>query len=166
MVRYYTVIEGIQMATVRLLGSLVCCALSLAAQTASNLKDVQKIYLNSFGSKPGASELRDQVAAELGKSHKFQIVSDRAAADAVLGGDGEVWVKGHYSLNPRNRSINGSDTQTVYAGYLSVELQGNKNDTLWSYLATPHSASHDVNRDLAKVVVRKLTGAIQAEAGN
>ena len=143
----------------------VWCALSLAAQTATNLKDVQKIYLNSFGSKPGASELRDRVAAELGKSHKFLVVSDRAEADAVLGGDGEVWVKGHYSLNPRSRSISG-DTQTVYAGYLSVELQGRKNDTLWSYLATPHAASHDVNRDLARVVVKKLTGAIQTEAGN
>jgi hypothetical protein len=142
----------------------LCCALSLAAQTATNLKDVQRIYLNSFGSKPGASELRDRVAAEIGKSHTLRVVANPAEADAVLGGDGEVWVKGHFSMNPRDRSIN--DAQTVYAGYLSVELQGKKNDTLWSYLATPHAASHDVNRDLARVVVKKLTGAIQAEAGN
>ncbi|MGD1072434.1 MAG: hypothetical protein ABSB15_20100 [Bryobacteraceae bacterium] len=146
------------------LGCFVCCALSLAGQTATNLKDVQTIYLNSFGSKPGASELRDRVAAEIEKTHTLRIVASPAEADAVLGGEGEVWVKGHYSMNPRERSLN--DAQTIYAGYLSVELQGKKNDTLWSYLVTPHSVSRDVNHDLAKVVVKKLTDAIHTDASH
>ena len=149
-------------------GTLLSClfgaALFGAAQTASKLTEIHTVYIGSFGDKPGAEELRNQVAAELGKSLRVRIVKDAAQADAVLGGKGEVWVKEYYSLNPRSRSLR--DSQAVYAGYLSVELQGKKNETLWSYLASPHSAGTNVDRDLAKLVVRKLTEAIAAEARN
>jgi len=146
------------------LACLFCAVLSVAGQTATRLKDVRTVYIGSFGDKPGAEALRGQVASEIEKSHRLRIVKDAAQADAVLGGKGEVWVRGYYSLNPRSRSI--ADSQPVYAGYLSVELQGQKDETLWSYLAAPHSAGGNVDRDLAKLVVRKLTDAISAEAGN
>jgi phosphate transport system substrate-binding protein len=42
---------------------------------------------------------------------------------------------------------------------LSVELKNKKGETIWSYLATPHSSSGEVNRDLARLVVTKLSGA-------
>ena len=74
-------------------------------------------------------------------------------------------MKSHYSLNPRNRSVN-SDTQAVYTGYLSVELKDKKGETLLSYLATPHSSgSRDVSRTLAKLVVGKLSGELTGPAG-
>lgn len=142
---------------------LCCVILSVAAQTATRLKDVRTVFIGSFGDKPGADALRGQVASEIEKSHRLRIVKDAAQADAVLGGKGEVWVKEHYSLNPRDRSI--GDSHALYAGYLSVELQGKKDETLWSYLAAPHSAGENVDRDLAKLVVRKLNDAIAAEAG-
>ena len=87
------------------------------------------------------------------------MVANQWEAQAVLAGTGEVRVKGHVSLNPRNGTING-DTQALYAGYLSIELRDKKGDTLWSYLATPHSsASPDVARDLASLAVKKLLAA-------
>lgn len=138
--------------------------LSVAAQTATKLTGVHAIFIGSFGDKPGAEALRSQVASDLAKSHRLRIVQSPSEADAVLGGKGEVWVREHYSLNPRSRSL--GDSHVVYAGYLSVELQGSKGETLWSYLAAPHSAGENVNSDLSKLVVRKLTDAIAAEAGN
>jgi hypothetical protein len=116
-----------------LIACLLLCTLPGAAQTAKN------IFVDSFGDKPGASELREQATSELQKSQKFHVVAGPRDADLVLTGTGEIWVKSHYSLNPRNRSVNG-DAQAVYAGYLSVELKDNKGETVWSYLATPHSS--------------------------
>lgn len=137
--------------------SFVCllfCVLPGVAQT------TRSVFVDSLGGKPGASELRKQLTAELRKSAQFHLVDTPAQADLVLSGNGEVWVKSHYSLNPRNRSVN-SDAQAVYTGYLSVELKDKKGETVWSYLATPHSSgSGDVCRILARIVVRKMNGEV------
>jgi phosphate transport system substrate-binding protein len=133
---------------------LFFCALPGIAQTTRN------VFVDSLGDKPGASELREQVTSELRKSPQFHVVDTPAQADLVLSGTGEVWVKSHYSLNPRNRFVN-SDAQAVYTGYLSVELKDKKGETVWSYLATPHSSgSGNISRILARVVIRKMTGEI------
>jgi phosphate transport system substrate-binding protein len=133
---------------------LLLCALAGAAQIQKN------IFVGSFGDKPGASQLREQVMSELRKSQRFRLVTAPAEADLVLDGTGDVWIISHYSLNPRNRSVNG-DAQGVYTGYLSVELKDKKGETLWSYLATPHSSgSGDVSRGLARLVAGKLNGGL------
>jgi len=134
--------------------SLLFCALPGAGQIEKS------VFVDSFGDKPGASDLREQVTSELRKSHKFSVATAPGEADLVLTGTGEIWVKSHYSLNPRNRSVN-SDAQAVYTGYLSVELKDKKGETVWSYLATPHtSGSGDVSRILARLVVGKMSGEI------
>jgi hypothetical protein len=72
-------------------------------------------------------------------------------------------VKGHYSLNPRHRGVT-ADTQPFYGGYLSVELKGKGDETLWSYLVTPHPhVTGDIYKDLAGHVVKKLLDAIKEE---
>ncbi len=143
----------------RIFRALVFCALPLCAQTTANLHDITNVFVDSLGDRPGASDLREKIILELDKSRRFHVVATAAEADAVLGGTGEVWVKGHVSLNPRVRGVNG-DTQALYAGYLSIELRDRNGDTLWSYLATPHSsASPDVSRDLARLAVKKLVSA-------
>jgi hypothetical protein len=72
-------------------------------------------------------------------------------------------VKGHYSLNPRHREVT-ADTQPFYGGYLSVELKGKGDETLWSYLVTPHPhVTGDIYKDLAGHVVKKLLDAIKEE---
>jgi phosphate transport system substrate-binding protein len=134
----------------------LCLLLSALPGAAQPVKNV---YVDSFGDKPGASELREQVTAELRKSSGFHVVAAAEEADLVLTGTGEIWVKSRYSLNPRDRSVN--DAQAVYTGYLSVELKDKKGETLLSYLATPHSSgSRDISRVLSRLVVKKLGGEI------
>ena len=141
------------------LAVLLVSAISLFAQAPANLNDIKNVYVDSFGDKPGSMDLRGKIISELAKSGRFHLVESASEADAVLAGSGEVWVKSYYSLNPRNRSVN-SETQALYAGYLSIELKDKKGETLWSYLATPHSsAAGDVSRNLAKLVVKKLLTA-------
>jgi phosphate transport system substrate-binding protein len=132
---------------------VLLCALPASSQT------LKSIFVDTFGDRPGASDLREQVTSELRKSPGFHVVAAPAEAYLVLTGTGEVYVKSHYSLNPRDRSIN--DAQAVYTGYLSVELKDKKGETVWSYLATPHSSgSRDVSRILARLVVKKLSGEV------
>ena len=151
--------------TPRLLVCVLCMAFPAMGQTATALKDVKTVFVGSLGDKPDAAALRDELTSQLAKSSRFRIAASAAEADAVLGGTGEVWVKERYSLNPRERFVN-SDTRAIYAGYLSVELHGKGDETLWSYLATPHSAtSGDVNRDLARLVTRKLVDAVDGGTG-
>jgi hypothetical protein len=133
------------------------------SQSATHLGSVKRLFVDSFGEKPGASNLRDSLAALLAKSHAVTVVKKPEEADAVLMGTGEVWVKGHYSLNPRQREVT-ADTQPVYGGYLSVELKGKGDETLWSYLVTPHQhVTGDIYKDLAGHVVKKLLEAIKGE---
>jgi phosphate ABC transporter phosphate-binding protein len=139
--------------------AVLAATLPLFGQSAAHLRDITNVFVDSLGDRPGAAQLREELVAELDKSHRFHVVANQPEAQALLSGTGEIWVKAHVSLNPRNRTING-DTQALYAGYLSIELRDKKGDTLWSYLATPHSsASPDVARDLATLAVKKLLAA-------
>lgn len=132
-------------------------------QSAERLGSVKRVYVGSFGDKTGALELRDNVAALLRKSHSVVVVKTPEEADAVLAGSGEVWVKGHFSLNPRQREVN-ADSQPIYGGYVSVELKGKGDETLWSYLATPRRyVGGDVFRDMADHVVKKLVETLAEE---
>jgi len=130
---------------------------------AARLGSVRRLFVASFGERPDASALRNNVAALLARSHAVTVVNKPEDADAVLAGTGEVWVKGHYSLNPRQREVT-ADSQPIYGGYLSVELKGKDDETLWSYLVTPHPhVTGDIHRDLAGRVVKKLLEAIKEE---
>jgi phosphate transport system substrate-binding protein len=144
----------------------IACLLLCAAPAPPQIAPEKNIFIDSFGDKSGATALREQLATELRKSHKFHLVSSAAEAELVLGGTADVWVKSHYSLNPRNRFVNG-DSQAVYTGYLSVELKDKQGQTVWSYLATPHtSGSGDISRDLAGLVIAKLDAAISDTIAN
>jgi hypothetical protein len=114
-----------------------------------------------FANKPGAEGLRADLIAELRKSHRVSVAASPQAADAVIGGTGETWVRGYYSLNPRVRSV-GSDAHPIYGGYLSVELKGRGGETLWSYLVTPRRfGPEDIGRNLCGQIVRKLVEVLK-----
>lgn len=148
-----------------ILAALCVCAATASAQTPADLNNIKSVYVDSFGDRPGSNQLRDKIVAELEKSHRFRLVNTEAEADGVLSGKGEVWIKGYISLNPRERSV--SDAQATWTGYLSVELKDKRGETLWSYLATPHTASTSgsMAHDLARLVVRKLVSAPADPAG-
>jgi len=116
---------------------------------------VRRIYVEPFTTREGSQKLREDVIAELRKQSSVAVADSESSADLVLGGGGEVWVKGYVSLNPRS-GRSPSSGKPVYAGYLSVELRNKKGETLWSDLVTPGNAPDDVFKDLAKRIAKHV----------
>jgi len=112
-----------------------------------------------FTTKAGSDKLHDDLIAELHKLGSISLASSEANADAILGGGGEIWIKGYRSLNPRSGRLPSNGTP-VYGGFLSVELRNTRGETLWSYLVTPESTSGDISKDLAKRIVKHVAEAL------
>jgi hypothetical protein len=144
-----------------------CCAMfgsALVGQTVPTNQVKRRIYVEPFVTQAGSEKFREDVIAELRKINSISLAADESSADAILGGGGEVWVKGYRSHNPQLGKVAPNGT-AVYAGFLSVELRDKNDETLWSYLATPPEASGDVSKDLSTLIVKKLVEALaQGEA--
>src|SRR5215472_4456956 len=140
----------------RLSVRLACCCMvfgtALASQTGGPHR-VRRIYVEPFVTQSGAADFREDVIAVLRKLHSVSVAPDKSSADAILGGGGEIWIKGYSSHNPRLGEFppNGA---AVYTGFLSVELRDKNGQTLWSYLATPPAVSGDVAKDLSARIVK------------
>ena len=103
--------------------------------------------------------MRNRLIEELKRNQEILLAASGSDADAVLTGEGETYVRGYISLNPRS-GIRAKDGEPVYDGFLSVELLGRQEDVLWSYLATPRFQSSHLDHDLARQVSRKLEQAL------
>jgi phosphate transport system substrate-binding protein len=134
---------------------LVCCCATLAFTSPAASAEISRLYVEPFTTQSRLEELRGDVVAELRKLNRVSIVDSQSHADAILGGGGEIWLKGYRSLNPRSGRLPSAGTP-VYGGFLSVELRNTRGETLWSYLATPQTPSEDVARDLAKRIARRV----------
>jgi phosphate transport system substrate-binding protein len=138
---------------------------SALAWQASAPGAIKRLYVEPFVTKAGAESLREDTIAELRKFSSATLVTDKSSADAILGGGGEIWIKGYRSLYPHSRSDTRSSAGTpVYTGYLSVELRDMKGETVWSYLATPGAESDDVFKDLSKRIAKHLAEALEQGA--
>ena len=139
-----------------------CCALagSAPAWQTTQPEAIGRLYVEPFVTRNGPEKLREDLIAELRKESSVLLVSDESRADAVLGGGGEVWIKGYRSLNPRSGRLPSNGTP-VYTGFLSVELRDTKGETIWSYLTTPGPAYEDVSRDLAKRIAKHVAAALE-----
>jgi hypothetical protein len=143
-------------------GLLTCCAaaaFALAGQAGVPLTGIKRVYVEPFSVKNGSEKLRADVIEHLHKLPGIALVANKSEADATLSGDGEIWVKGYRSLNPRSGRQPSNGTP-VYSGFLSVELKDAQGDTLWSYLATPGSGADDVAKDLSKRIAKHLAEAL------
>ena len=105
-------------------------------------------------------ERRQKRPATVADCPAQQTKVDRAAADAVLTGNGEIWVKGYQSLNARSGRMPYNGTP-IYSGFLSVEVKDVKGETLWSYLASPGGGSANIAKRLAESVVKHLSEALE-----
>jgi len=124
--------------------------------------NVRRVYVEPFAPNPGAAQLQQDVVNKLKASHDLQLVSDAGAADFVVKGNGETWVKGYVSNDARSPS---SARQPVVGGYLSLELKNKEGQALWSYLVTPGRFHwNGVEQDMADRIVRLLTAAIMKGA--
>jgi hypothetical protein len=137
---------------------LVCTAIPSCAQSAATLSGVTTLYVGSFGSEKGAVATRSRVIRRLQKGRAVRVVSDPAKADAVVKGTVQIWTTGRVSLTPHSHS----SVQPVVEGFLSVEVVGRNNQTLWSYLVTPSKFPWGgVTDDLARQLVSRLLGAVK-----
>jgi phosphate transport system substrate-binding protein len=143
-----------------------CCAMfgpAFAWQTAPP-NHLRRIYVEPFATQAGSEKFREDVIAELRKVKSVSLADGESSADAILGGGGEVWIKGYRSHNPQLGKVPPNGTP-IYTGFLSIELRDKSGQTLWSYLATPPAASADVSKDLSTLIVKKLVDSLeQAEA--
>jgi phosphate transport system substrate-binding protein len=143
-----------------------CCPMfgfTLAQQTAP-ANPIRRLYVEPFATQAGSEKFREDVVSELRKLNSVSLAADESSADAILGGGGEVWIKGYRSHNPQLGKVPPNGTP-IYTGFLSMELRDKNGQTLWSYLATPPEASDDVSKDLSTLIVKKLVEALkQGEA--
>ena len=120
----------------------------------------KRLYVGAFATKQHADELREDVTAELRKLSTVTLVPDEASADCVMGGGGEVWIKGYRSFSPRSHMKTPTNGTPLYGGYLSVELRNRKGVTFWSYLVTPGTASGDALKDISKRIAKHVAEAL------
>ena len=126
----------------------------------NQLARIKRVYVEAFPEKTGSKKLREDLIAQLQKQGMFSIVATEGEADAVIAGDGETWIKGYQSLNPRSGRLP-SNGQPLYAGFLSIEVKDAKGETLWSYLVTLGPESEGITKELSKQIVRHLTDAMK-----
>jgi phosphate ABC transporter phosphate-binding protein len=140
------------------LGLLMAMFVSCAeAQTHGRLAEVRTIEVARLGSGNTADALRLRMIDRLKKSGRVKVVESATGADVTLRGESNIWATGTITLNPRS----GSTPQTMYQGYLSVELVGHSGETLWSYMVTPSRfRTQSITDDLADQMVTRLLEAI------
>ena len=134
--------------------ALVCLVAAFAhAQSAERFAQARKFYVDSFGESKGAIETRADLIRRLSKDPDVQVTENPVSADAVLKGTAQIWATGHISLSTRPRSL----TEETFQGYLSVEVIGRNNQTLWSYLVTPSKfPMGTISEDLASQLATRL----------
>ena len=129
-------------------------------QADTKLAGIKRIFVERFPAKTGSEKLREDLVAELRRLGSLSIVASESDADAIVTGDGETWIKGYRSLNPRSGRLP-SNGEPEYAGFLSVELKDTKGETLWSYLVMLGPASEKISKDLSKQIVKHLTDVLK-----
>ncbi len=141
--------------------ALGCCLLAGPAfARQAKERGAKRLYVEAFATETGAEKLREDITAELRKLNSVSLVSDKASADFVLGGGGEVWIKGYRSFSPRSHMKMPTNGTPIYGGFLSVELKDRKGVTVWSYLATPGAAAEDISKDLSRRIAKHLAEAV------
>jgi hypothetical protein len=88
----------------------------------------KRLHVEPFHVSGEAEKLRDYVIADLRKQGGVELAANESAADVILGGGGEIWVRGYRSLNPRSGRLPAGGTP-IYGGYLSVELRNSQGET-------------------------------------
>jgi phosphate transport system substrate-binding protein len=137
--------------------ALACCLAACPAWAWQQADSgARRVYVEAFATKAGAEKLRADVTAELRKLNSVSLVPDESKADLILGGGGEIWVRGYHSFSPRSHMKLSTNGTPIYGGYLSVELRNKNGVTVWSYLATPGTGSDDIFEELSKRIAKHL----------
>ncbi len=145
----------------RLIFALACCLMAWPASAWQKADSrARRLYVEAFATKADAEKLRDDVIGELRKLPSVSLVHDESNADLILGGGGEVWVRGYRSFSPRSHLKLPTNGTPIYGGYLSVELKNQHGVTVWSHLVTPATAPEDISKDLSRRIAKQLAEAL------
>lgn len=139
--------------------ALACCF-----PAASWCAGPRRIYVEAFTTKTDAKKLQEDLTADLRKLPSVSLVADESKADLILGGGGEIWVRGYRSFSPRSHMKLETNGTPIYGGYLSVELKNKDGVTVWSDLVTPGKESEDISKDLSRRIAKDLVGALNQAA--
>ncbi len=143
-----------------MLAATFVTAARVEGQAISSISQTRKLYVDQFSEGEEAAQLRDSLIKRLGKSGRFQVVEKQGESDAVVKASGEIWVKGHLTVNSRAPAKNRA---AVYGGFLSVEMVAKDGEPLWSYLVTPSKFSWtNIRDDLANNLVKEMLLAAAA----
>jgi phosphate ABC transporter phosphate-binding protein len=142
-------------------GLLLLMLSGAMAHAGARLSEVRTIQVGSMGDGSDAAALRARIVDRLEKSGRLRVVEDASAADVILRGTSGIWATGTVSLHPRSKAA----AETIYQGYLSLELVDRSNHTLWSYLVTPSRfRTANITDDLAEHAVAHLLDALSSGA--
>lgn len=141
---------------------LDACSGHAIAERIDSLAQVKSVYVESFTGGNQAVRLHASLVRQLKNGQRFRVLSSPDTADAIVKGSGQVWLRGYVAINPRNP---GTDRAAVYAGYLSIEVDGAQGQPLWSWVVTPSRAAWgNVFDDLAGHAAKKLQQAASASS--
>jgi hypothetical protein len=158
-------LSGMKSRAVSCIICVTCAFLCHATPQAPQIPSFKRLYVEPFKVKDGKTDLHQALISQLRKLKSISVVNDRSSADAVLTGNGEIWVKGYQSLNPRSGRLP-SDGTPIYSGFVSVELKDAKGEILWSYLASPGAPSENISKSLADNLVKHLAKALAQPSEN
>jgi hypothetical protein len=155
----------------------------------TSLKDVNRIFVDSFGDDPIAQQIQAMVVAELMKSDKFVVTENRAKADAFLKGTGleKTSIETHSyesgtaagasgggfhrsgdfasgGFHSSGAAINdaSSSSQAVNDARASVRLVNQDGDVLWATAQESKGAKYKgASADVADKIVKQLMRDIE-----
>jgi phosphate transport system substrate-binding protein len=140
---------------------LVCLAAVPAGAWQPKPVKVERLYVEAFVTKSPADTFQKDVIAALRKISSISLTPDESSADLILGGGGEIWVRGYRPFTHRSETGLPTNGTPVYGGYVAVELKNKQRVTLWSDLVTPGPSSEDVAKDLAKLIAKHVAYAVK-----
>jgi len=141
--------------------ALACLAALPAGAWQTKPGKVDRLYVEAFVTKSPTDTFQKDVTAELRKIGSISLAPDEAGADLIIGGGGEIWVKGYRPFTHRSEMRLPTNGTPVYGGYVAVELKNKQGVTLWSDLVTPRPSSGNAAKDLAKLIAKHLAHALE-----
>jgi len=145
-----------------------------AQEGAERIQDVQKIYVDSFGTADGAEAIRSKLIVELGKvglldktpgfekAPRFEAVPSAGEADAILKGESKMSKPPRSAPATSGRFSMGHPVR--FHASAGVKLIGRDQKILWMEDTSVGAASHfEATSDLAERIVKDLRKAVSAK---
>lgn len=140
---------------------LVCLAAVPAGAWQPKHGKADRLYVEAFAAKSPTETFQKDLTAQLRKISSISLAPDESSADLILGGGGEIWIRGYRPFTHRSETGLPTNGTAVYGGYVAVELKNKQGVTLWSDLVTPEPSSEDVAKDLAKLIAKHVAYALE-----